>query len=86
MNEVSKQKPDNYLVWAILVTVMCCVPLGIVSIVKSTQVDSYWAAGNYEEAIKASEDAQKWAIYGVVGFAVVMLLYVIVFVIIGITA
>lgn len=86
MNEVSKQKPDNYLVWAILVTVMCCVPLGIVSIVKSTQVDSYWAAGNYEEAIKASEDAKKWAIYGVVGFAVVMLLYVIVFAIIGITA
>ncbi len=34
--------PDNNLVWAILVTVFCCLPLGIVSIVKSSQVNTLW--------------------------------------------
>lgn len=32
--------PDNNLVWAILSTVLCCLPLGIVAIIKSTQVNS----------------------------------------------
>ena len=30
--------PDNNLVWAILSTVLCCLPLGIVAIIKSTLV------------------------------------------------
>lgn len=60
------QKPDNYLVWAILCTVLCCMPLGVVSIVKATQVDSLWAMGRVDEAYAASEAAKKWAIWGAV--------------------
>jgi hypothetical protein len=30
------QAPNNYLVWSILVTLFCCLPLGIVAIIKST--------------------------------------------------
>lgn len=56
------QKPSTYLVWAILTTVLCCLPFGIVSIVKSTQVDTYWQQGNYDQAFRASDSAKKWAI------------------------
>ena len=38
-------QPSNNLVWGILVTVLCCLPLGIVSIVKATQVSGLWGQG-----------------------------------------
>ena len=62
----SGSKPDNYLVWAILSTILCCslfsLPFGIISIVNATKVESAWNAGNYAEAQKASENAKKFAI------------------------
>lgn len=69
-------QPDNNLVWAILVTVLCCLPLGIVSIVKSTQVSGLWNQGRYAEAQKAADDAKKfamWAAIAGVAFAVIYL-------------
>jgi len=66
----AQQQPDNYLVWAILVTVLCCLPFGIVSIVYSTKVSGLWAQGRYPEAQAAADNAKKWAIIGaVVGVA-----------------
>ena len=52
------QKPENWLIWAILSTVLCCLPLGIVSIIYATKVDNLWNAGQYEEAEKASKTAK----------------------------
>lgn len=72
-----RQQPDNYLVWAILCTVLCCLPLGIVSIVKASEVNSKWNAGDYEGAIKSSEAAKKWAIYGAIPGGIVIVLYMI---------
>ena len=71
------QKPDNYLVWAILSTLLCCLPFGIVAIVKSSKVDTLWYAGNHTEAIQASNDAKKWSIISAVVGLVGGLLYVI---------
>jgi Interferon-induced transmembrane protein len=65
-----QREPDNYLVWAILSTVLCCLPLGIVSIVYSTKVSGLWGQGRYAEAQSASDSAKKWAIISaVVGVA-----------------
>ena len=75
------QKPDNYLVWAILSTLLCCLPFGIVAIVKSSKVDTLWYAGNHAEAIQASNDAKKWSILSAVVGLVGGLLYVIFYVI-----
>ena len=60
------QEPENYLVWAILCTVLCCLPLGIVSIVYSNKVSGLWAQGRYHEAYEASNNAKKWAIISAV--------------------
>ena len=83
MSNFTNQKPENYLVWAILTTVMCCVPFGIVSIVNATKVDSLWASGDQAGAIKASENAKKWAIIGAISGAVVAVVNFIVFFFIG---
>jgi len=40
-NQSMGNPPDNNLVWAILCTVMCCMPLGIVAIIKSTKVKRF---------------------------------------------
>jgi hypothetical protein len=66
-----QREPDNYLVWAILCTVLCCLPLGIVSIVYSTKVSGLWAQGRYAEAQSASDSAKKWAIIGAIVGAVI---------------
>lgn len=55
-------KPDNYLVWAILTTFLCFLPLGIVSIVYSVKVDNLYLTGQYAAAQEASENAKKYAI------------------------
>ena len=51
-------KPENWLIWAILSTVLCCLPLGVVSIIYATKVDNLWNSGQQEEAIKASNMAR----------------------------
>ena len=51
----------NHLVWAILVTIFCCLPFGIVSIVYAAQVNGFVAEGKFDSARQASENAKMWA-------------------------
>ena len=44
--QVPVQTVPNYLVQAILTTLFCCLPLGIVSIVFATQVNSKLSVGD----------------------------------------
>ncbi len=53
-------KPSNFLVCAILSTIFCCMPFGIVSIVYASKVDVLWYACNYREAQEASSKARTW--------------------------
>ncbi len=52
----------NYLVHAILVTIFCCLPFGIVAIVYAAQVDGKLGVGDYAGARLASDNAKKWAL------------------------
>ena len=56
----------NHLVWAILVTIFCCQPTGIVAIVYAAQVNGMLDAGNYDAARNASNSAKTWAIVSMV--------------------
>lgn len=51
----------NHLVWAILVTVLCCLPFGIVSIVYAAQVNGMVTRGDIDGALQASKSAMTWA-------------------------
>lgn len=66
--------PPTHLVWAILSTICCCLPLGIVAIVKSCQVSTFYAHGRYDEALIASDDARRWSLYALMAALLVHLL------------
>lgn len=54
--------PPNRLALAILCTVMCFTPFGIVAIVKATSVRSKWAMGRFDEAYRASRSVKTWCL------------------------
>jgi hypothetical protein len=79
--------PPNYLVWAILATVLCFWPLGIAAIVFSTQVNAKWASGDVQGAQASSRKAKTFAIVtAVVGLVaeVIVFLFLVFFVTAGI--
>ena len=60
--EANTFKPDTYLLWSVLTTVLCCLPLGIVAIVFSLKADGLWARGEYQDARGAAEKAKNCCI------------------------
>ncbi|HEV2402337.1 MAG TPA: CD225/dispanin family protein [Candidatus Sulfotelmatobacter sp.] len=50
----------NYLVFAILTTVLCCIPAGIPAIIYAAQVNGKLLAGDYAGAQAASKNAKIW--------------------------
>ncbi|WMJ70748.1 CD225/dispanin family protein [Stenotrophomonas sp. 24(2023)] len=65
----------NHLVWAILTTLFCCLPLGVVSIVYAAQVDGYRAAGDLPAAYAASRKAGWWAVASAIALPILLLLW-----------
>jgi len=72
-----QQQPKNYLIESILVTVFCCLPFGIVGIVNAAQVNTKFDLGDYEGALKASKEAQKWMTWGLVSSLIIGLFYLV---------
>lgn len=58
--------PKSWLLESILTTIFCCIPFGIVGIIKASSVSSLWASGHRDEAYKASADAKKWTIISLI--------------------
>ena len=56
---------QNYLVFAILATVFCCLPTGIPAIVYAAQVNSKLQAGDLAGAQAASNNAKMWCLISV---------------------
>lgn len=85
MNPPVRQVP-NHLVWAILSTLFCCLPLGIVSIIHAAKVDGLVAAGDIQGAQDASDKAKKWAIISagvLIGLGVLYFLLAVVLGVLG---
>lgn len=71
---IRPSRPDNNLVWAILSTILFCLPLGLVGVYYSMKVDTLYFKGKYEEAKKAAEKALYWSIAGCVSGIVVAII------------
>ena len=56
--------PKTWLVEAILVTIFCCLPFGIVAIIKASLVDRYYISNLYEVSITYSDKARRWVKVG----------------------
>lgn len=55
---------ENWLVEAILVTLLCCLPFGVVGIIFAAQVNTKQQAGDMEGAEKSRREAAKWTKLG----------------------
>lgn len=57
-------RPDNGLIWSILNTILCCIPLGVWAIVKSSEVNRLYDSGKYKEAEDAAKSARNINLVG----------------------
>lgn len=71
--EVSYQpmKPDTNLTMAILCTLFCCVPFGVVAIYYASKVNTSYHQGAYFDAENYSEKAKSYTYWGV-GLGIVL--------------
>lgn len=72
--------PPNHLVWAILSTLFCCLPLGVASIVFAAQVNGKWSAGDVAGAQDSSAKARKFALWSTIAGVVLTVLGVVLFI------
>lgn len=70
--------PPSNLVWAIVSTILCCLPTGIVAIVYACKVDNLYLMGDYQGAVEASHKARNWAIGGLIASVVFYFVYILV--------
>lgn len=77
--------PPNHLVWAILTTIFCCLPLGVVSIIYAAQVNGKYQSGDVAGAQESSRKAKQWAIWSAVTGVVLSVLWIVLMVV-GIAA
>jgi predicted secreted protein len=75
---MNQHPPKNYLIESILVTIFCCLPFGIAGIVYAAQVNAKFEMGDYEGALKASKEAQRWMTWGIVSSLIIGLFYLII--------
>ncbi|MCM1291393.1 MAG: CD225/dispanin family protein [Prevotella sp.] len=67
--------PRTYLVWAVVATLLCCLPAGIVAIIYASQVSNKYYSGDFEGAERASQKAQIWIIASIVLGVIFTVLY-----------
>ena len=78
--------PKNWLLESILVTLFCCLPFGLAGIIFASQVNTKFAAGDYEGALQSSKDAGKWTKIGFFIGIACMLIYLVMIFAFGYTA
>lgn len=69
----------NYLWQSIVVTLCCCLPLGVVSIIFAAQVNTKLAQGDIAGARDASQKAKMFALIGFGVGLVVLIIYMVFF-------
>ncbi|HYH06246.1 MAG TPA: CD225/dispanin family protein [Thermoanaerobaculia bacterium] len=68
------EKIPNYLIQSIIVTLCCCLPLGIVGLIFGSQVNSKLAQGDVAGAREASKKAKQFLLIGVGIWAVLFVI------------
>lgn len=65
-DDIPPLKPNTWL-WQSIVITLCCSPLfGIIALVNAVQVSSFYSAGDYAKAERASRRARLWVLVGLI--------------------
>lgn len=75
-NYPRQRKPDSNMLWAII-CISICLPFGILALIESVKVDSLYSDGDINGAIRASENAKKWALWSIYAWAGIIVIGVI---------
>lgn len=59
-NDQPAERPPNYLIQSILLTLCCCLPGGIVALVFSVKANSMAEAGDMDAAWETAKKAKLW--------------------------
>lgn len=81
----SEIPPKTWLAESILVTILCCLPFGIVGIIKASSVSNLWQSGRFEESRQASASAKKWTLIGFFSSLVIYFIYFVAMIIIAVS-
>lgn len=76
MAQNAEPMPETYLVWSVVITILCCLIPGIIAIIYSASVSSKYYQGNIEGARRASRNAQIWCIVSIIAGIVWATLYI----------
>jgi uncharacterized membrane protein len=68
--------PRTYLAFAVLVTIFCFWPTGIVALVNAMRVNPLWKAQQHDKARKASRRARNWGLV-TLGIGIVVVVTVV---------
>lgn len=75
----SNLPPKNWLIESILVTVLCCLPLGIIGIINASSVEGKFANGDIEGAAKAAQMAKTMVLISAISGFIGIFIWVIFF-------
>ena len=67
--------PDSGLGPAILVTLFCCWPIGLIAIFTALQVNRVYRSGDYKRAQRLAQRSQKLTTWAIIGGVVVVVAY-----------
>lgn len=56
------QSPNSHMGLALVTTLCCCSPLGLIAIYKASKVRDYYIMGQYNSALIASNSAKRWCV------------------------
>lgn len=69
--------PKTWLVESILVTCLCCLPLGIIAIVYALKVETTYNNQQYKLAQYYSNKAYRWTLWGFLIALILFLIYIV---------
>ncbi|XP_071945699.1 transmembrane protein 233-like [Antedon mediterranea] len=75
VSRIVARRPNNYLISAILVTLLCCIPFGIIGIVYSVDSSRKFDYGDGEGAARSARSAKRWSIAGLL-FGIIIIVVV----------
>ena len=77
--QVQVPKRNSNMALAIFTTICCCLPLGIVAIIKANSVETLYLMKQYDAANSAAQESKKWSLIGIIISVVGWFIYVLFF-------